>query len=293
MENQFLESYLKGLGKHNTVSNGADNGANNCMAGKFQNCMRHGTTEQMVNNLVGRLNSKIQNCNIGGHGYDGLLETGAGQSGYGGDKKMFVWNQYQWEPFLEKLKPYPFEILTIFSCYTGAGEDGADFLHNIAKVINKPVRARTGLTSCGSRSGITFESGSQWQLATPTHRPNPIPRTGTFLNPKATSIMEIERNNVISTLDVNNVLSIKITTNTNEEPKSIIHNRPDVTSMLLASPKMNIEGELLALCMYKMSIETKIKGLELLELDILGDRIAYDKISQTYYYLPSSVNQLF
>lgn len=177
-DNFFAEDNVsvKGLDQHSTISNGSDNGANNCMAGGFHRSMRHGTTRQAVDNLKGRLNSKPGALNIAGHGMAGSFETGAGQTGLDWDKQVNTWNTNMWKPILEELRGRSFPILTIYSCSTGAGEEGADLLWEMAKTINKPVRARTGLTYCGDNR-ITYQPGSTWQTAHPSQRPTPIPET--------------------------------------------------------------------------------------------------------------------
>jgi hypothetical protein len=179
-----LEETL-GIGAISTVSSGSDTGANNCLAGKLDKAQRHGTTEKAVENVIGRLISPSSADEkaileqkglviIAGHGYAGAFETGSGQNGDYDDKwDVNTWNQYAWEDDFMKMKGKQFKILRILSCDTGAEQDGADLLYEMAKIVGKPVAARTGLTSCGS-NGITFQDGTTWQVATPEKKPDPI-----------------------------------------------------------------------------------------------------------------------
>jgi hypothetical protein len=88
------------------------------------------------------------------------------------------------------LKGRKFAILTIMSCTTGAGDDGAELLFRIANAIDKPVQARTGLTYCNN--GITFEPGSTWQVVQPGVKPAPIQSPSHHFASAATMRMAIE-----------------------------------------------------------------------------------------------------
>lgn len=179
----YSDVFASGIGERNTVSNGPDDGANNLMASHFWNVKRHGTTAEAVNNgLVAPLTAEQSiapftsagGLNIGGHGNEGQLETGAGQhSAYDGQKWVLLWNEYIWDNEVERLGPTPITVVTIWSCHTGAGEDGADLLFALAKRAGRAVRARTGFTYVSSKE-LTFENGSVWQVATPEHRPAAI-----------------------------------------------------------------------------------------------------------------------
>nr|WP_152029974.1 hypothetical protein [Pseudomonas sp. LPH1] len=206
MEHTYQEYEVNGIGEHNSVSDGPDNGANNCMSGRFWSCMRHGSTAQAVSNYLGRLKvtdssspsfegySKEDavifkgagNLNIGGHGNEGLLETGVGQNGpFDIGKYILTWNQSVWESEFQKLRPKNFTMMSIYSCHTGAGADGARLLWMMANSLQRAVRGRTGLTYCGS-NGITFEKGSVWQVASPgPTMPNPIPAPTPHLRQEA------------------------------------------------------------------------------------------------------------
>lgn len=168
-----------------TVSAGQDNGANNCIAAAFPEPGRHSSTNQALSNLVSGLGFVAESYEdntlglrepfICGHGNEGAFETGSGQgNGDTNTQLVLTWNQSRWQPEFQRLRDRGFAILSIISCHTGAGEDGADLLHAIAQIIGRPVRGRTGFTYCGG-ANITFEANSTWQTATPETRPVPIP----------------------------------------------------------------------------------------------------------------------
>jgi len=162
-----------------TVSSGPDNGYNNCVAGHYPGGKRHSTTVVAIDNLLSMAVSseKVGSKgppHIGGHGDSGFMTLGCGQNGpQNFNNTIGTWNESSWGPEFDRLKPKNYAILTLLTCSTGAGEDGADLLYRMAVRSGKPVRGRTGLTYCGSR-GISYEPGSTWQVATPTSRPNPI-----------------------------------------------------------------------------------------------------------------------
>lgn len=184
MTSVAYEIGISGIGDHNTVSNGPDDGANANLACAFWNCMRHNTTEQAVSNLLSRLGIANENtpekgsgaCNIAGHGNHGFLTTGCGQTGEQDYRTNYIttWNQFAWQPFLSQLTTKNFPWLKIWSCHTGSGEDGADLLFAIARVIGKPVQGNTGFLYSNSKCKVWQENGAVWQVATPDNRPDPI-----------------------------------------------------------------------------------------------------------------------
>ena len=152
--------------------------------------MRHSTTQQAIDNFLTRISKNLAEVsdsdeeilrkgvgqlNICGHGSDGYITTGCGQKGQPNDtNQMATWNEYAWGEELDKLKGGNFTILTFWTCHTGAGEEGADFLYAVARRIGRPARGNTGLLYSNSNCKVWRQNGSQWQVATPDHRPTPI-----------------------------------------------------------------------------------------------------------------------
>lgn len=179
-----------GIGEKNTVSNGPDDGANPCQANHWWRVMRHGSTAEAVSNI---LNAPLISfdppapaleiapglastgaANIVGHGNEGQLETGMGQTGPFDNAKIILnWNEWAWGPELDKIKTSGVTYVSIWACHPGAGPDGAEFVYRLAKRCDRAVRAGTGFLYC-NRQKIWWENGSVWQVGTPNHKPDPI-----------------------------------------------------------------------------------------------------------------------
>lgn len=265
---------IMGIGEHNTVSNGPDNGAMNCNAAHFWNCMRHGTTVDMVNNLLSRLSTQTGNINVGAHGNSGLFETGIGQgSTYDGKKLITVWNSWEWESELSKLKDKGFAVLTIYSCDTGADDAGADLLFQMATILNRAVRARTGLTTCG-RNGIGFAGGT-WQTAYPGVRPTPIPKAGFSMNSNYSLHSPIKITGVLEEILISSIVSIEIKKNTKSAP-AIIHGieAQNLSYFLFSSSEIDFGGELMAIPTAMLQVSYKSKNtLKSVGFTIYNDRV--------------------
>jgi hypothetical protein len=164
---------LTGVGEGNTVSNGLDeNGTLNSMAADCWQPLRHGSTQEAINNLLSRLaGGAAANLNIVGHGYAGSFETGDGQLlPYTGTREVSAYNAFDWAPLFGQLEGKPFGMLTIYGCNVGEGMEGVNLLQKIAKTIGKAVRAPNGTVSPGP-DGIYLEADSEWVMATPTSLP--------------------------------------------------------------------------------------------------------------------------
>lgn len=311
-ENQNKHFYSlvdKGIGDNNTVSNGLDNGANNNMGRAFWQCLRHSTTEQAVNNWLSRIKTTINpdneielfgngNLNIGGHGNEGFLETGYGQNGTPDWTTNFLatWNEFAWKSILERLKGKNFPIIYIYSCHSGAGERGADFLFQLARIIGRPVAGRTGFTYSNNRPQVWFENGSVWQVATPDRRPTPINAPTPHFNKldmlllsDGKSMIKIELNQIvdvrISKLFIQtNVLTRQLNIN-NELNKALLKD-------FFASEPFSIDGQFSAMKTGKVEIVVKINsGEETLLFDLYNDRIIGDQFGN-YYYVNSNINSV-
>jgi len=161
-----------GVGEHNTCSNGPDDGTLNKDAARFWNCRRHGSTPQAAANLL--QDQPGGNFNLIGHGNTGQFDTGQGQTGpYSNDTEVFLYNQYAWQTPLESLRQANFGLLSIWSCHTGEGEDGASLLFAMAQVLGRAVRASNGFLYVNDQN-IWFEDKSVWVVATPNARPTPV-----------------------------------------------------------------------------------------------------------------------
>lgn len=158
-----------------TISTGPDNGFLACAGGRLGNPPANNTNSQVPGNLLRCIGTAAQrSVMIIGHGNVGFVKTGHGDNGGTSDQYMGNFNIPQWVNYMAQLKGKCSEM-TILACDTGAGNEGADFLLALANAVQCPVHASTYLVWCGP-GGIYLDSKSQWQTATPGHRPNPIPK---------------------------------------------------------------------------------------------------------------------
>jgi len=216
----YREISTKGVGEATTVSAGPDNGANNAVACAFWRNMRHNNCQQAIDNLLGRYNAEpaaAQNFNISGHGFPGFVEAGKGQGGaWEYSKIIWLYNYNDWTPEFQRIANLNFGIFSIYSCDTGADEDGAQLLFKICKHLNRPARARTGLTNGvtqGSACWIEFQNGSTWQVATPdmAQRPVPIPKSPHLYDfRKQNTYFEIVNEGSVDAVDFAEVKSIEV-----------------------------------------------------------------------------------
>jgi hypothetical protein len=179
-----------GIGEKNTISNGPDDGTLNRLAAHFWQARRHGNTTQAIDNILTASILKIDppppniytevgvlstgGANIAGHANDGQMETGMGQTGpYDDSKILLPWNEWNWGPQFDRIKPTGVTYISLWGCHPGAGQQGADLLFAIAGHCGRAVRGGTGFLYVNDQS-VWWENGSQWQVATPTTKPAPI-----------------------------------------------------------------------------------------------------------------------
>lgn len=148
-----------------------DNGFLGCMYSAYNasvnnDVFSHGTTADAFSNLRG---GSSDGCIIVGHGDEGLIVTGTGQTVDGTDKYMAEGNESSWSPYAGMGIPAP--TLCLFGCHVGGGTAGANFLHRVARAVRKNVGAWTGLVWC---SGNNVWADGEFVTATPSLRPEPV-----------------------------------------------------------------------------------------------------------------------
>jgi hypothetical protein len=148
-----------------------DNGYLVCMRRHFSGYRLHPSTSTAIGNLLGLGGRSAQ---IVGHGDTAIVVTGTGQTAPDPAKYIALGNQSRWKPELARLKGR-IDSLRVIACYTGAEAGGANLLFEMAKECGASVTAPTGLTWCGP-NGWWLDPGARWQVATPTHKPQPIPK---------------------------------------------------------------------------------------------------------------------
>jgi hypothetical protein len=118
----------------------------------------HQTSDAAADNL--RACSGGRPAGIIGHGVPGVLYFS-----FDLGNSISIANQ-SWYPGYSDLRG-KVGTITILSCDTGAEEDGARLLRELSDLAGVRVRARTGFTYADKDGTITFEDGSEWQIAEP------------------------------------------------------------------------------------------------------------------------------
>ena len=299
------EISISGIGDHNSISTGPDDGANANLRAIFWKSMGHSTFAEAKNNFLSRLfinepDANIANAgnlNIGGHGNSGFLETGAGQHGQQDYRTnvLMAWSSYIWGPVLSELQAKNFPILYIYSCHSGAGESGADFLFELAKAIGRPVGGRTGFLYSNNQR-LWFENGSVWQVATPDTRPNPIEApTPHFSELPVESFLSEEKGSAIGVPDIKTIVitipghpqPLKTTTASQD-----VH--PAIISALFASEPYTVPGAPAAMITATAEITFKHPngGEEKRIFNVYNGRLTIDQTSGLAYYASPNLDQL-
>jgi hypothetical protein len=275
-----------------TVSSGPDSiGMLDCLAKHVMQSMRHDSTESAVNNLLSTVTGRPAMTSILGHGNVGFVETGCGKEGVASLYNVIIWWSRQiWASKLIALSGKKFDVLSIFSCDTGAEEEGADLLFDIATVIDKPAQARTGLTICDARGGIRFEPGSEWQLATPRvrpspkHRPKPRPD-----HPEMGDVVVLTIDNIPRAVPLQNLSKIEfvvpeILSGRSRKVSFGTGETIEFARRHLSSPPFNLGGLPLAFPTAYIALTLVLDGSEHeLKLTIYNDRIALDEAGTARY----------
>lgn len=301
---------ISGVGDHNSISAGRDDGANNNLACGFWNSARHATNQQAVENFLAKLGVNLMPedintakgsgaLNLGGHGNEGFLTVGCGQhdpQDYA-TNYMATWNRFWWEPHFARLAGKNFPWLRIWSCHSGAGEAGADFLFEIAKIVGKPVMGNTGFLYSNSKCRIWMENGAVWQVATPTNRPNAIAAPSPHFNftqlPMQTSL-KIGKSEI--SLDKIQGISFEFFSHENPRMVKSIEDKGVSSSLvaeLITSPQFELPGSPAAFKTCKITLKSESGEIT---LEIFNDRLIVDAESETAIYvgpiLSSMINGL-
>lgn len=136
--------------------------------------------EDMVDKLIAaatRNNCCIKKLKIMGHGWAGGIVVGNGQNSNDAAKRIDL-SKAEWEGQLNRLKAKLCRPATIelFGCHTGAGDDGAKKIREIADVTGATVIGHTGEVFGDGRE----EAGTGKNKAKPKKslKPTPAPPAG-------------------------------------------------------------------------------------------------------------------
>ena len=305
-EHSYLDAVVAGIGAVTTVSDGPDNGGNDQLACAFWKSMRHSTTKQAVTNFLSRISGNLAEVsdsdeeilrkgvgqlNICGHGYDGSITTGCGQTGHQSPSNyMATWNEYAWGAELARLKGKSFTILTFWTCHTGAGEEGADFLYAVAKHIGLPARGNTGFLYSNSKCRVWMQKGAQWQVATPDHRPTAIPSPTPHVLLVRDKAVAFEGDEMI---DPRNSIKLTLSRSDITDPRSYVEvdvpeqAQRQIISELASSVEIELPGQHLGYFSHIITI-TQASGAQL-QFGIVNRRMILDRDEQRGILVPPSL----
>ena len=148
----------------------------------------HPSSGEAVTELLNCLQNLPSEVNLVGHGLHGHLSTGSGDRFPGTSrppvdtaKYVAVPNEPVWTDPVSHLRSRVTR-LRLWGCHTGAGNKGANFLFDMAKLIDAEVCAPTVWVYCGAGEDLSLEQrpAGQWQCATPARRPDPIPEQNVY-----------------------------------------------------------------------------------------------------------------
>jgi hypothetical protein len=163
----------KTFGQPLTLESGPDDGFLACAAPVLRPNFVNKDTDEAFRNLGLKANASSVGV-VTGHGHAGLLCTGGGNQCNTAGTMMGLFNRPAWEQAAAKLLNQ-FSAVLLLGCSVGAGQEGADFLFEVAKVINMPVAAPTHWVWC-EPGKISLDKDAHWQQATPQNKPKVIPR---------------------------------------------------------------------------------------------------------------------
>jgi hypothetical protein len=152
-----------------------DNGYLKKAAKTYPKAIRAKSKADMVKKVLAALKPKdcIKNLMLVGHGDEGVIGVG---DGTGREDCKEIDGKPDWKEALKPLKARFCKAgrIVLFGCHVGACDKGSAKLYEIAKEFGVVVEAPTGFTyGDGSQ-----EPGSQTQVATPSEKPDCIPRPG-------------------------------------------------------------------------------------------------------------------
>jgi hypothetical protein len=155
------------------AAGGSDNGFLDCARAHTPGYRSHSSTGQAVGNLTACIAAGPGIANVVGHGNDGLIVTGQGQTPSDPQKFITIWNEYIWGPIIRALRGKA-TIIKLWACHPGTAQAGADLLYAMMQETNATCMGPTGFLYCGG-AGFFLEPNSTWQVSSPGRpKPNPI-----------------------------------------------------------------------------------------------------------------------
>ena len=276
-----------------TVDQTADHGYLDYARSLFVCSKDHTDTTSAVHNLLQPL-SRDAKVNIVGHGMVGLINTGTGENGCSSDLKrcISINNPEKWRDVISGLKSHV-SSLTLWSCDTGAEQDGVNLLFSLCQCINAPVAAPTGVV-CSEPGRIWLgELGAKWQIVYPD-KPKP-PKIELPSKPARTiNLLIVPHPKAPKHIPLEGIESINIFPSSNLA-RSFRVNKDDAIQLLRS---VDLERPEVSSCSFATiitgKIELKSRGQTLRTFLVHNHRILQDvEQKQNYYFsFDSSFRQL-
>jgi hypothetical protein len=183
----------------------------------------------------------------------------------------------------DRLKPTPVTFVSLWGCHPGAGADGAELVYAIAKRCGRAVRAGTGFLYCSSEK-IWWENGSQWQVGTPTHKPDPIAAPSPHFQIDGVQPLINGRQ-----IDFDEVEAIEITPSgfLVKSAESFRIEREEAAGTLkrlLRSPPIDL-ADVAIPALVTATIAIHLKDGSVSRFKVFNDRLAVEEVTGTGYYI--------
>jgi uncharacterized protein DUF4347 len=237
------------------------------------NLLRYGFADRNVSQLV-----------LVGHGNSGIISTGDGMLPSTATGYISAGTYANWAPSFAQLKNHG-TFLTLCGCDCAVGSAGSSFLSQLANLLDRPVRGRTGLVylTCPG-AYLSYENGSVWQVAQPGRVPPAIlePQYPYDDSCRTFHLMGLHQ------LPLEAIISAEVSFH----KKNVKHlNKQEATQLLRAAntnKKIHIRGSLGAILTAEVTVELDShEGAQKVTLKIYNDRIAQLAEEPGSYYFCS------
>lgn len=273
----------------------ANDAANNGSA-RYFNAPRHSNLKGAIDHLITQIAAGKKRIGISGHGIDGYVETGGGAQG-SYDRAQYVSrsNQMVWGPEIERLFEKNFNDFFIYSCSTGAGTYGAYLLWLLARHMEKPVYARTGLlyiVTQGSKVWLETEKGATWQKATGDmlSPPDPIESPKSYLNFKnKIKGFEYQNEDPGAIIFFSNIEQIKIVKKEGVETTVPKNSSDTFLEQLFDSEAIELAGDIMGTITAIIQVTTPN---ETIVLEIYCDRVAKIQHQNIIYFIGEQLREM-
>ena len=256
----------------------------------------HPTTAVALDNIL-KCVKPGSSVAIIGHGEPGIISTGTGRGPTDKDRHIGFDNIKDWKPLFEPLKDLNLANLYLFGCGTGADQEGAELLFELAQAITATVVSITGDILC-DRHYFSLDPKAHWITVDPKNinPPAPVPAVTSPNYEYTQNDIYVQKNNYTRRLFKQDIITVGVK-KLPEKPWNNI-NPDDILNLLsvidLSNP-MNLRGIPNGMLSGVIKI-TFIHDLETIEKEfyVLNNRLAIDKDAPLLgYYCKNEIGIFF